>query len=177
MAKHRVTAACAALALAALAMSGCASKKAADLTCPKVMPAPGADKIVLFRPGGHDVSDVIYGGMIYGIDVTCDHDKVGVSVNAEIVFFGERVERDMPAVSFPYFVALLDPQDNVLDEEAFKVPIDFVAAERYRRAPPEKITVRLPLKNSAAASAYSVLVGFQLTPEQMAINRLKQKSP
>jgi hypothetical protein len=176
MAKHRVTAACAAFALGALALSGCAGQRSADVSCPKVTPAPGADTIVVFRPGGHDASDVIYGGRIYSIDAACVHEKVGLTVNAQIVFYGERADRDLPVVTFPYFVALIDPQSNVLQEESFKVPINFVAAESYRRSPAEEITVHLPLKNSAVGGAYTVLVGFQLTPDQLAFNRSRQKT-
>jgi len=179
MARDRVTAARAALALAVLALpilglAGCSSKQA-DLTCPKVLPAPGADTIVMFGPGGHDAKDVIFGGRIYDLQGKCLHDKVGLTVNADIVFYGERASRELPNVTFPYFVALIDPADKVMQEEGFKVPINFVPGERYRQSPVEHISVHLPIKNTAVGGAFTVLVGFQLTPDQLAFNRSKQQ--
>jgi hypothetical protein len=176
MARVRVTAACAALAFALLALWGCSGNKKLDLTCPKVMPAQGADTIVLFGPGGHDAKDIIVGGRIYSLDAKCLQQKVGMTVDADIVFYGERTDRAQPNVTFPYFVALIDPTDKVLQEESFEVPINFVPGEIYRRSPAEHITVHLPLRNVASGGAYTVLVGFQLTPDQLAFNRSRQRT-
>lgn len=171
MARDRVTATCAALALAVLMLSGCSSDKKADLGCPKIMPAPGADTIALFGPGGHAAKDVVVGGKIYDLQAKCRHDKVGVALNAEIRFYAQRASMDLKDATFPYFVALVDPDEHVVVEEAFTLPFPFLPGETYRRLPAEKITVHLPLKTPSEGSAYTVLVGFQLTPDQLAFNR------
>jgi hypothetical protein len=37
--------------------------------------------------------------------------------------------------------------------------------------PTEKITTHLPLHSTAAGGSFTLIVGFQLTPEQLAFNR------
>jgi hypothetical protein len=171
MARDRVTPACAAFALAVSTLSGCSSEKQAEIGCPKVVQAAGADTIALFRPGGHTVNDVMVGGKILGVDAKCVREKVGVAVNAEIEFYAQRASLDIKDATFPYFVALVDPNQHVLTEEGFQFPFPFLPGESYRHLPPEKVTVHLPLKNQADGGAYTVVVGFQLTPDQLAFNR------
>jgi hypothetical protein len=171
MPRDRVTAALTALAFAALMLSGCSSDKKVDITCPKIMPAPNADKIALFAPGGHAAKDVVVGGRITDLEGKCVREKLGVTLNAQIEFYAQRATMDIKAATFPYFVALVDPDGRLLTEEAFTLPVPFLPAESYRIMPAEKITVHLPVKNQEAGSAYTVLVGFQLTPDQIAFNR------
>lgn len=171
MSRDRVMAAGAAFALAASLLSGCGSSKQADLSCPKIMGAPGADTIALFGPGGHAAKDVMVGGKISDLQAKCVPEKVGVAVNAEIQFYAERASMDIKDATFPYFVALLDPQEHVVLEEAFQFPFPFLPGKSYRRLPAEKITVHVPVKKEGEGGAYTVVVGFQLTPDQLAFNR------
>ena len=171
MPRDRVTAACAALALAALILSGCAPEKKAEITCPKIMAAPGADTIALFGPGGHAAKDVVVAGKIDDLGARCRRDKVGIAVNAEIRFYAERARMDVKDATFPYFVALVDPDEHVVVEEGFTLPFPFLPGESYRRLPSEKITVHLPVKTLSQGDTYTVLVGFRLTPDQIAFNR------
>jgi hypothetical protein len=78
---------------------------------------------------------------------------------------------DIKDAAFPYFVALIDPDGQRLSEEGFQLPFPFLPGDSYRLLPVEKITVHLPVKNQGAGGAYTVLVGFQLTPDQIAFNR------
>ncbi len=172
MARDRVTAAYAALALALSVLSGCSSsEKRAEMGCPKLMPAPGADRIALFGPGGHAAKDVLVGGKITDLTGKCRRDKVGIVLNAEIRFYAERADMGMKDATFPYFVALVDPDEHVVVEEGFKYPFPFLPGESYRLLPAEKITVHVPVKTLSQGNAYTVLVGFQLTPDQLAFNR------
>lgn len=156
---------------AALFACGSTSNPNAGNACPHLIPAPGADSIVLFGPGGHERKDVIVGGKFYSATATCTRESVGLAVNAEIEFYAERVNLFVKDTSFPYFVALIDPQEHVLAQESYQVPIEFHPGESYRRTYAEKITIHLPVRNRAAANNYAVVIGFQLTPDQLAFNR------
>ncbi len=161
-----------AVAAAAVSLAGCGeSSTRAGLTCPAVIPAPGADTIAIFGPGGHEAKDVLVGARFYSLNSTCAREKVGVAVNAQIEFYAQRLVFETKSVTLPYFVALVDPGQHVLSEESFQITLPFPAAEYYRRSAPEKITVHLPVKDQAQAAAYTVVVGFQLTPDQIAFNR------
>jgi hypothetical protein len=157
---------------AALFACGSTSNPNAGNPCPHLIPAPGADSIVLFGPGGgHDRKDVIIGGKVYSATATCTRESVGLAVNAEIEFYAERANLLVKDTVFPYFVALIDPQEHVLVQESYQVPIEFHPGESYRRTYAEKITIHLPVQNRAAATNYAVVIGFQLTPDQLAFNR------
>ena len=92
-------------------------------------------------------------------------------------FYAERASLDIKDAAFPYFVALLDPDEHVLTEAGYQLPIQFLPGESYRRMPAEKITVHLPVTNQASGAAYTVVVGFQLTPNQIAFNRAAARAP
>ncbi len=163
-----------AVAAAAVSLAGCGGfgSTRAGLTCPPIMAAPNADTIAFFKPGGgHDPKDVLVGGKFYKIDSTCAREKDGVVIDAEITFYAQRVIMETKSVTLPYFVALVDPQQHVLSEESFQLALPFPAAEYYRESAPEKITVHLPVEDQAQASAFTIVVGFQLTPDQIAFNR------
>jgi len=160
-------------ALAAMAvLAGCSSSKPnAGNPCPSIVAAPAADSIFLFRPGGHERKDVIIAAKVYQLNVACTREKTGFAVDAEIEFYAERVSNLVQDTTLPYFVALVDPAQHVLLERAFTVPIQFLPGEGFRRTYPEKITIDLPVRDRASATGYAVVVGFQLTPDQLAFNR------
>jgi hypothetical protein len=162
-----------AVAAAAVSLAGCSSSGSTreGLTCPPVIQAPNADTIAIFGPGGHAAKDVLVGARIAKVDTTCAREKDGVVINTELSFYAQRAFAETKSVTLPYFVALVDPQQRVLDEESFQVRLDFPAAEYYRESPTEKIAVHLPVTDRSEASAFTIVVGFQLTPDQIAFNR------
>ncbi len=167
----------AAVGLAALA-SGCglgstSSSARAALTCPRLVRAAQTDTIALFGSGGHQAKDVVVDARIRNGEVTCKKEEGGIAVNLELNFEGERANPATADAALPYFVALIDPQEKVLAQNAFDITIQFVPGERVRRMPAEKITVHLPTHTPAAAGQYTVIVGFQLTPDQLAFNRAR----
>jgi hypothetical protein len=177
MRRERATAALAALVVGPLALAGCAwigDVGSNKYTCPNVGQAPGADKIPLFGPAGHASKDVVVGGRIYDISTNCERDKVGLVIDAKITFVADRASAATKDATLPYFVALVDPQQRVLTEESFQITVQFVGGEAERRMPPEDITVHLPVKDPTVGNAYYVIVGFQLTPDQIAFNRSAQ---
>lgn len=87
---------------------------------------------------------------------------------------------------FPYFVAVLGPQEEVLQRQSFSttVPFDNVApaapvdASRTTAVRPGKSGVmieqhhlRLPAESKDSLRDQKVVIGFELTPEQLAFNR------
>jgi hypothetical protein len=158
--------------LALAALSGCGSSSSSGpLACPQIVPAPGADAIALFGPGGHAMKDVMVGGRFYDLSAVCTPLKVGLDVTAQISFYAERVSLGIKDATLPYFVALVGPDQQVLAQEQFQENVAFLPGETYRRTLAEKITVHLPLRNKSDSSSYTVIVGFQLTPDQIAFNR------
>ncbi len=165
--------AAAAAALLGVAVTSCSGtrKDIAQMTCPELVAAPGTDTIAMFRPGGHSAQDVVVRGKIYQASVHCQREKTGVAAMAELTFYAERAGPQITGATLPYFVAVVDPTQKVLAQESYQIHFVFFSGEPYRRLPPEKITVHLPVRSTAAANNYAVVVGFQLTPDQLAFNR------
>jgi hypothetical protein len=171
MGRIRTTTAPAALALAA-AVSACSpGEDVTKVGCPQIIRAPGADTIAFFGPKGRTMRDVIIGGKFYNLSVTCEREDVGINVNALIEFYVERANLGIEDTTLPYFVALVGPDGKVVTEEGFTLRVPFIPGESYRRTLPEKITIHLPIRNITSAGGYTVVTGFQLTPDQIAFNR------
>jgi hypothetical protein len=159
------------LLAAAGVLVGCSSNPNAGNPCPTVVAAPGADAIFLFGPGGHERKDVIIAARVLNAHATCTREPAGLAVDTQIEFYAERVSNMVKDTELPYFVALVDPAQRVLVQQAYQVPIQFLPGEGYRRVPPEKVTVHLPVRDRTTAPNYAVVVGFSLTPDQLAFNR------
>ena len=71
---------------------------------------------------------------------------------------------------FSFFVALTDPSENILAKEVFASPLEFRADQR-RAGVIEQIEQRFALKSGERAAQYAILVGFQLTKDQLDFNR------
>jgi len=151
---------------------GSSGERAVAMTCPRIVPASATDTIAVMRPGGHEMKDILVGGKILDASTTCKRVRDGgMDVFTEIHFYAKRADVRTPDTVLPYFVALLDPQQQVIAQEGFQLPVKFYPGEAERRFPAEDITINLPVKNVATGSAYTIVVGFQLTPDQLAFNR------
>lgn len=76
---------------------------------------------------------------------------------------------DKPSFAYPYFVAVTDAQGNILSKDIFAAPIAYGSNENEMRIV-ETVFQTMPFPDSAAGETYNVVVGFQLTPEQLAYN-------
>jgi hypothetical protein len=170
--RRRLIFAVAVVASAGAALAACGtSREITQMTCPQLIAAPGTDTITVLRPGGHAPQDAVVRGRIYQAHVQCARDKVGISAFVELTFYVVRTSPRTEKATLPYFVAVVDPAQKVVAQEGFRLQVEFLPGEPLRRAPVEKITVHLPVRSTAAANVYALVVGFQLTPDQLAYNR------
>jgi predicted small secreted protein len=79
-------------------------------------------------------------------------------------------ESDKPSFAFPYFVAVTGAQGGILAKEIFAVSLSY-DAKQNELSQTESITQHIPLNEDGSVPSYSVLVGFQLSEEQLAFNR------
>ncbi len=81
---------------------------------------------------------------------------------------GPRVEQEI--VSMPYFAAVVDAQDRVINKQNFTVAID-VPSGKTPETVTEKLRLVIPNAEELDGSAWRIMVGLQLTPQQVAFNR------
>jgi hypothetical protein len=167
----------AALPLAAslvLALAGCGNTDTYAFAPPCPHPAVVADAgdMTRFRPPGHDVTDMVLSGRITGLHGKCERDTGGrtkVTVNVSLDLTRGPASRGRTDTA-QYFVAVADGQ-TILDKAPLVVSVEFPANVDRVQVTSEDVVLSLPTDKNKSAAAFSLLAGFQLSPDQLAYNR------
>jgi hypothetical protein len=160
----------------ALLVAGCSwfggSKK---LVCPGTVVAPSLDSATEFRPNSAgNANDIQFGVKILLVDSSCSaDDKKGVTVDTRTTFIAARSDPSVNQRDFTYFVAIADAQRNILAKKQFSLRIEF-PSQKSQMQLLDEITEQLPLRNNATAGNYVVIVGLELSPQQLEYNRSRQ---
>lgn len=154
-------------------LAACGSKR--EPACPIGSIPNDASKVTRFRDGpGRDLTDVVNQGEILEILVQCKYEKNVLVVNLQVAVAGQRGPADRSRkADFEYFVAILDPQGNIVTKEPFKVNFDF-PPNRDRLAIVDELEPRVPLSDLAQGPNYNIMVGFQLTADELEWNRKRR---
>lgn len=102
--------------------------------------------------------------------------ELDISVDSTLGPKARLKESDKPNFAFPYFVAVISPEGSVIAKEIFAASMSFEKGEN-KLSRTETITQHIPLPEGDAMPAYSILVGFQLSEEQLAFNRAQPILP
>jgi hypothetical protein len=164
-------------AAAALALSACtAAEDRQAAICPRAGILPDANIMVQFRDGpGRDLTDVVAQAQIMDVAVACEYTSgrrpPGVTLDLQVAIAAERGPADRSRrASLPYFVAILDGDQNIVAKEFFTAQFEF-PDNRTRVGRVDDLEPRIPLRSNFDGPSYRVMVGFQLTPDQLAWNR------
>ena len=163
------------LPLLLLPLSGCADLLGGGSPrepCPRVSILRDAAEVTRFRAGpGREPGDVRLQGRFGEVASRCDVDDGRVVARTSIEFLAERgPAASEPAQDLAFFVALIDPSERILAKEVFHTGFEF-AADRPRSAIVEHIEQRFTLRAGEHMARYTILVGFQLTREELDHNR------
>ena len=105
----------------------------------------------------------------------CDYDDSdepgsAMDLDLSLVCGAQRGPAGSPGTSehLTYFVALIGPDRKVANKQQFKVSIPFSdEGQSVALTEPEEITLSFPAGAATAPWEYSVVIGFQLTREQL----------
>lgn len=161
-----------ALVALALALSSCGGGEGRNkLTCPASVIAPGLDTYTVFRPGGGTATeDIQFGVRLVGLRSSCHAEEKGVRVDSTITFQTARNDPQLRQAEFSYFVAIADAQQNILSKQIFRLQVNYDIRQNQMRIRDE-ISEHLPVKNLSSGSDYAIIVGLQLSKEQLERNR------
>lgn len=166
-------------ALVAGFVAGCSSEPKKVPSCPAVSVLNGADSLTRFAPGpGRDLLDVNLQADIADVVAGCDDKEerdgepvARVAVAPVIVASRGPANRE-PTQRLVYFVSIVDANQQILKKDLYDVTVDF-ADNRNRvviRDDDPPIIVEVPNADGIGARGFRVLVGFQLTPEELSYN-------
>jgi hypothetical protein len=147
----------------------------AQAPCPRVSILADAADLTRFRPGGGtDLAAMAFDARIAGFRARCDYAprRAGLDVTLTLAFNAERGPAATGrSVDLPYVVAVVSADESrVLSRAAFATRAVFPPNVSRLQGQGEELSIRLPGTPQEAA-AQAVLVGFALTPEELAVNR------
>ena len=134
----------------------------------------GAD-LTRHRPGPvQDLTSLEFDARLVGLNGSCRPGRGDRSIEMSLAP-SFTVERGPAAegrvVDLPWFVAVLGPGDEVLSRQGFVDRIAFGRNETRGTGSGEPVSLSLPVGEGRRATEYRILVSFQLTPEDLALNR------
>jgi hypothetical protein len=143
--------------------------------CPTTAVLAEAADLRRYRtPDSRDLSDLVLDARITGLSGTCAYAdrrrsvRVTLSLSMEATRGPATGDRN---VAIPYFVAVTDAEDRILDKAVYTVAASFPANRSRVRMTGEEVALTLPITAERPPASYTVVVGFQLTETELALNR------
>lgn len=167
------------LVLLLLPLSACGTNKDTDWSgdCPTGAVLSEAATLTRFKPGqGKDPTDVVLTGEMQTPKLSCDYDKesgkVEVSVSVPIT-----VKRGPAAGNAPqklsFFVAIVDTDSNVIVKHNYAREISLDENVFSLSESPDNTVFNVAKDKKPVA--YEVLIGFQLSRDELAYNRERHR--
>lgn len=146
--------------LALLVLAGCAETGNFRPACPNVG---------IVRDTGTVRVDGVATAVMSSLPAVCQYDSRGVGVSAVVTIEAYREEgSSADSVPVEYFVAVTDPERNVLAKRTFTTTVPLTGG---RGSVQESLSQFIPAPPTTDARWYEVLIGFQLPADQVEINR------
>ncbi len=162
-----------AVCMAVLAVSSCADQKKIDF-CPGATSLLDAYMAATFRPGAPPLpSNALYTVEIVNVKGNCSFDKQGKTSDSNLtVTFGatRAAPGDAAQYTVPYFVAVTQGE-TIITKTLRKVMFSFAAGEKFATFEDDINSVALTTDGEKKPYEYQILVGLQLTKEQLDYNR------
>lgn len=166
----------AALALAGCGMFGSSTKEGGTplYPCPAVGILQETENITLVRGTGADLTDVILKAEMGRVVSKCTYNTSDSTITVDLAFDG--IAELGPAANsreftLQTFVAVTRRYSAFDKKQIYNVPVVFEAGQRQMRFVQSVDGTVLPYGENADGRIYQILIGFQLTPEQLQYNR------
>ena len=163
--------------LAAMLLAGCGGPASTvPVACPRPgLLAEGAD-LSRYRPGPvQDLTTLEFDARLAGLNGDCRPGQRNRSIEMSLaarftVDRGAAAERR--EVDLPWFVAVIDARDEqILSRQSFVERVAFARNESRTAGSSAPVTLSLPVGEARRVQDYRILVSFELTPDDLALNR------
>lgn len=154
----------------AVGLAACSGTDGDYLSCPVVAIVGGTERIAQsqdeFPPGS---TDVAVEAAIEQFAARCRHSDGSVLVRVAFDIVAQREAAALGvSATVPFFVSVTDAEGQVVAKTVFDSPLLFAGGDATVRS--EKVEQEILLTEGQDARAFSVFVGFQLTPRQLGQN-------
>ncbi|MEE2662286.1 MAG: hypothetical protein VYB39_04595 [Pseudomonadota bacterium] len=156
-------------------------EKSVTYPCANVLMLQDGKKLVKFKTGSRrDITDILFEAEILNFEGSCKYEKRARKWETQIdLIVRFLVRRDnatkSEATEFKYFVAITSPKGRMEGKSIFPV-IGTFKEKRSILVYEDSIDLRIPLDNPTEGATLKVLLGFQLSPEELQYNRDKGKN-
>ena len=169
---------CALLPLVLLGfVAACTTDKARQWACPATNFVYDLDHMTVFADGAvGDLTDVRFDAQLTNLSALCnfERDRLVMDIAFQVIASRGPANRDDEA-AIPYFLAIADETGGIIAKETFGTILPFKG--NLRRVSIKETfepTIPYPAGPNILGN-YRVLIGFQLTPEQVAYNRARRR--
>lgn len=146
--------------------------------CPYVKVLYDAARYVELKDNKETSSAVGYTGEIQGLSSGCSYKSADpIKVQMELLFaLGKGPQASGSQHTYRYWVAVTDRNNEVIAKEYFNLPVTFPAGQDRTLVTDKVQGIVIPrIKPTVSGSNFEVLVGFDVTPEMVAFNRLGKR--
>ncbi|MDP2206215.1 MAG: hypothetical protein Q8K65_07905 [Alphaproteobacteria bacterium] len=173
---RRMTAPVAAL-LFSLLLAGCGSmgQKVDNLPCPDTGLILSAASLTSFSGASTAEGEMVIEATLANYRGACRWRQEVLEFMLEVDVAARRgaAGQTLKRGEFPYFIAILDPEENVLQRQGFSTTVSF--DNNGSGISTEKHVLRVPLEDRKNVRLHKVVIGFELSSEQLAYNRRHEK--
>lgn len=154
-------------------------EKDAPKPCPTVGVLDGADHVTIFNNRGKDLTDIVLRGEIRKAALQCEYDTDNAQISVNVAFDGT-VDLGPAATSrdatIPGFMAIVRNGYMVTKKE-LDIPVTFDGASRTVKFLKTVEDTEIPIGGEINGANYEVIVGFQLTKDQLEYNKKVPSTP
>lgn len=151
--------------------------------CPQIAVVEDLKSLTQFEvPSAPTPGEKISSIAMTGLDTKCTATEKTVAVDISLRFDGylgpQAIEWQSQSRSFayPYFIAVTTPAGEILSKEVFAATIRYDAGETAITQQ-EKTRQVIPLREDTKPGQYEILVGFQLTEDELNYARMMASQP
>lgn len=147
-------------------LSACASEKASEIKCPKIVIASDLSKSVMFDPKG---GDPLLRTEMDSVRPRCElgSKKIEVDMLLRLTSFRKAGTTKPLSGKFPYFVAVVDPQGNILKKSEHVLKVD-LGDKKSNIVSLQQISETMPI---SGFNSLKFVIGFSLSEDQLVFNR------
>ena len=156
-----------------LGVGGCTLFTKEKLACPAAAVVAGTGTLTQFGDGlGRDAGDVAYQAEISNLAILCRKASGGIetTVTFEISAHSGPADRTGGA-TMPFFVAVSLGSERILNKRVFTSE-HYFPVQTGNSVFREEVVELVPIFEGRTAADYEILIGFQLSPEQLEYNVL-----